>query len=470
MKYYLGIDLGTTGTKTLLFNESGEVLGKGYQGYGLITPADNIYEQSPTAWYDAVITSVKLATSELDGEIAGLSVSAQGGSFVFCDVDGEGNLIPLTNAITWLDKRAGAEAEELKTEVAKYSSIKLGAGSALAKILWFKKHKPEVLQKTKLILSTSDYIYYMLTGKAVIDYTSAAMMSAFDNDNLCWNKNLLDLVGLKVEQFPKVLTAGDLIGFAGDKFLNDANLKGEIKVYCGLHDQFAASLGANYFSNNDLIVSTGTTWVVFARNDKKLSGIFSARKHPDGGYGYFNSAISSGTVLEWTKNTYGIAYKEIDALAEQREIDPNLMVYPFISGNGGYRGSNRFSYSIEGASFKHEKGDIFRATMEGVAFEIKQIVNAYLESGFEINNVIVTGGATRSSIWMQILSDVLGRKLYLSEQADGCCFGAYSVAKKGELGSYDRFEFTGKTVDPNVQNNKIYISKFEKYNKILQNK
>ena len=470
MKYYLGIDLGTTGTKTLLFNEKGEVLGKGYKGYGLITPEANIYEQSPEAWYDAVIESIKLATAKFDGEIEGASVSAQGGSFAFCDVDANGNLIPLTNAVTWLDKRAGVEAEELKEEVSKVSKSKLGPGSVLAKFLWFKKHKPEVIENTKLILSTSDYVYYKLTGKAVIDYTSAAMMGAFDNDNLTWNEDLLSIVGLDKSVFPSILKAGDLIGVANDDFMKKVGLKGNLKIYCGLHDQFAASLGANYFSNGDLIVSTGTTWVIFARNEEKKSGIFAGRRHPDGGYGYFISAISSGTVLEWTKNTYGIPYKEIDELAENAEIDENLMVFPFISGNGNYRGINKLAYGIEGASFKNEKGDIFRATMEGVSFEVKYIVDLYKEAGFNINNVIVTGGATRSAIWMQILSDVLGEKLYLSEQADGCCFGAYSVAKKGELGSFDRFEFSGKTVEPNLENTKKYANKFKKYNEILKNK
>lgn len=470
MKYYLGIDLGTTGTKTLLFNEKGEVLGKGYKGYGLITPEENIYEQSPEAWYDAVIESVKLATADFDGEIEGASVSAQGGSFTFCDLDGSDNLIPLTNAVTWLDKRAGVEAEELQEEVSKVSSIKLGAGSVIAKILWFKKYKPEVIKNTKLILSTSDYIYYKLTGNAVIDYTSAAMMGMFDNDNLCWNESLLSIVGLDKSVFPKILKAGDLIGVANKDFMEKTGLKGTLKLYCGLHDQFSASLGANYFSNGDLIVSTGTTWVVFARNEEKKSGIFSGRRHPDGGYGYFISAISSGTVLEWTKNNYGIPYKEIDDLAELCEIDENLMVFPFISGNGAYRGANKLSYGVERVSFKHQKGDVFRATMEGVAFEIKYIVDLYKEAGFNINNVIVTGGATRSGIWMQILSDVLGEKLYLSEQADGCCFGAYSVAKKGESGSFERFDFTGKTVEPNSQNTEKYANKFKKYNQILKNK
>ena len=196
MKYYLGIDLGTTGTKTLLLDEDGKVLGKGYKGYNLITPKENFYEQSPNDWYDAVLETVRLSTVNFIENISALSVSAQGGSFVFCDVDEKGELIPLTNAITWLDRRAGLEAKELSEKAFEFLSVKLGAGSVLAKVLWVKKYYPDILRKTKLILSTSDYIYYKLTGRAVIDYTSAAMMGFFDNDNFCYNDKLLELFGL----------------------------------------------------------------------------------------------------------------------------------------------------------------------------------------------------------------------------------------------------------------------------------
>ena len=113
MKFYLGIDLGTTGTKTILFDENGKVLGKGYKGYDLITPKDGFFEQNAEDWYDAVVESTKQAIVGFDGEIDGVSFSAQGGSFLFVDVDNKGNVIPLTNAITWMDKRADKEAVEL---------------------------------------------------------------------------------------------------------------------------------------------------------------------------------------------------------------------------------------------------------------------------------------------------------------------------------------------------------------------
>lgn len=467
MKFYLGIDLGTTGTKTILFDENGKVLGKGYKGYDLITPKDGFFEQNAEDWYDAVVESTKQAIVGFDGEIDGVSFSAQGGSFLFVDVDESGNVIPLTNAITWMDKRADKEAVELNKIATDISGKKFGASSMVAKYLWFKNNTPKVYKKAKYVLSTSDYIYMRLTGKAVIDYTSAAMMGVYDPDTNDYSEKMIKLAGLSLENFPKIVQTGEYIGGANEEFKAKTGLRGKVSVYVGLHDQFAASLGANYFSSKDVIVSTGTTWVVFARNDEKIKGNFAYRKHPAGDYGYFNSAISSGTVYNWEKNLFGISYKEMDELASQKEIDENLLVYPFVSGNGGYRGQNVLSYSIKNANFKHEKGDIFRATMEGVAFEIKQIINIYKRCGFDIGNIIVTGGATRSDVWMKILSDVLGQKLYLSEQADGCCFGAYSVVKKGVDGDFARFEFNGKTVEPTAQNVSKYIEKFDLYNKNL---
>lgn len=462
MKYYLGIDLGTTGTKSMLFDDNANVIGKGYKGYNLITECENFYEQDAEDWYTAVIDSVKDAIANFKGEVSGISISAQGGSFLLCDIDKDNNIIPLTNAITWLDKRASCETNELYDSVYNQTGVKLSNGAVLSKLLWLKKNKSEEFNKTKLVLSTSDYIYYKLTKKAVIDYTSGAMMGVFDNENLCFSNELLSFVGLDDSKFPKVVCAGDFIGYVNDEFLSKTGLRGKISLYAGLHDQFAASLGSNYFSNNDIIISTGTTWVVFARNNNKVESAY-VRKHPDGGYGYFSSAVSSGTVLSWEKSLFDIDYKEMDSLAESCPFDEKLLCYPFISGNGAYRGENKLNFNLLNVNYTHSKGDIIKATMEGVAFEIKQIINSYEDSGFDIGKIIVTGGATRSDIWMKILSDVLGKDLYLSEQTDGCCYGAYSVCKKANTGAFERFEFLGKTVKSDKENNKKYQEKFKFY-------
>jgi sugar (pentulose or hexulose) kinase len=160
-------------------------------------------------------------------------------------------------------------------------------------------------------------------------------------------------------------------------------------------------------------------------------------------------------------------YDEINTEVPLRAFDDELLVYPFVSGNGAYRGANVLKYSVENASYNHDKFDVIKASMEGVAFEIRQIIDEYVKGGFKVKNIIVTGGATRSSVWMKILSTVLGRKLYLSEQTDGCCLGAYSVAKKGASGEFVTFEFNGKTVEPNNDLMGKYTDKFKRYNEFL---
>ena len=461
MKYYLGIDLGTTGTKTILFDENG-----GYESYELISPKENYFEQNAEDWYRAVVNTVRHATADFKGEIAAMSFSAQGGSFLFCDVV-NGEPKPLTSAVTWMDRRAKEEAEELNEVYFIKKGKPVDSSNMLAKYLWVKKNMKEAFENAKYVLSTSDYIYMKITGRAAIDYTSAAMMGVYNPNTESYDGELISLTGLKESHFPKIVKPGEFLGYANEKFLSDVGLSGKISVYAGLHDQFAASLGANYFSENDLIISTGTTWVAFARSKEKLQGKFAYRKHPAGDFGYFISAVSSGVVLEWEKSLFGLSYKELDELAKKRAIDENLLVYPFISGNGSYRGKNVLNFSVKGAEKRHERGDIFRATLEGVAFEIREIFNIYESAGFKLGNVIVTGGATRSDVWMQILSDVLGRELYLSDEADGCCFGAFSVAKRGEGEDFFKFKFNGKTVVPNEENAATYEKKFANYSENL---
>lgn len=463
MNYFLGIDIGTTGTKTILFDELGNSLGRGYKGYELITPYEKFYEQNAEDWYDAVVESTLVAVKNFSGKISGVSFSAQGGSFLLCDIDEKGELIPLTNAITWLDNRAEREFVKYSKKIEEITGSKYVVGSAIYRLLWIKDNQPDLYKKAKVILSTSDYVYYKLTKRLVVDYTSAAMMDLTDQSDVKYNKELLDFLDIDENKLPKLVEGGSEIDEIKGDFISRTGLNTGIILYCGVHDQFAASLGSNYFGDNDLIVSTGTTWVLFARNKNKIDGFFYCRKHPIGGYGYFNSAISSGTVISWEKDFFGIDYDELNKQVELSSFDKNLLVYPFIAGSGSYRNDNNLKFSIHNMNFTHGKGDVIKATMEGVSFEINEIIRIYENSGFDIGKIIVTGGATRSEPWMKILSNVLGRDLYLSEQVDGCCLGAYSLSKKGLSGQFVKFNFNGKIVKFDKDSNVNYQEKFKLY-------
>ncbi len=477
MKYYLGIDIGTTGTKSMLFDDNGVVVNRGYVPYDLISKKESWFEQNPEDWFVTVVESVKQALDGKDYDVEALSFSAQGGSFFLADIEKDNQVVPLTPALTWMDTRAKEEAEELtrtfKGKFNKITGIKSGAGTEACKIKWLSKNQKDVFSKTKIILTTSDYLYYKLTGKYVIDYTSAGMTGLFDIKNLCWNESILKAVNINKSMLPTLIKAGDYIGDVDKCVLTkmgiDENKK--VKVFCGAHDQYAANIGSNYFNENDLLISTGTTWVVFGKTQQLLTNEnFLICTHPDNGYGVICSAVSSGSVIEWETKVYSTTYKEIDLETAKREIDEDLFVYPFVSGNGPYRSKKSLNYSTHNLSFRHDKFDIIRASMEGVCFEIKEIISHFKKLGVKYDKIVLAGGATKSPIWMEILATVLGEEIYISNHADRCCFGAYLIAKKGITGNFGSFEFDGYTVKPNEKNTEKYQNKFKKYNKLINYK
>ena len=420
-KTYLGIDLGTTGTKSILFDEFNNELGRGYKGYPLISPFDSAFEQDPSEWAKAVIESVREAVNGQGDGVVSLSVSAQGGSFFFADIDENGKIIPLTNAFTWMDKRADKESAELLEKAPKdyfyfRTGSLLGSGSFPAKYLWLKKNNPEIIEKTKIILSTSDYIYYLLTGKFCIDYTSAYMMDVLNVKEKSYDSELLALLELDKNKLPALTNAAEIIGEILPEFAKELGINQNVKVVCGAHDQYAANVGSNYFGK-DLLISSGTTWVVFGRSEELAltKSHFASCVHPIENYGVFSSAVSSGVVIEWEKKLFSVDFEDMNREIPLREFQEELLVYPFISGSGGYRGNERQTFSIENAVFRYDKFDIIKATMEGVAFEIREIINQLKDSKIGQEKIIIAGGAVKSPAWMQILSNALGKEIYVSK-------------------------------------------------------
>lgn len=475
-KAYLGIDLGTTGTKSTLFDQFNNEIGRGYKGYELISPFDCAFEQNPLDWEDAVIESVKGAIGNLDSKVVSLSVSAQGGSFFFADIDKDGKIIPLTNAFTWMDKRATLESEELNSKIEKdyfyyRTGSRLGAGSFPAKYLWLKKHNPEIIEKTKIILSTSDYIYYLMTGKFCIDYTSSYMMDVFNVKEKGYDSELLGLIGLSEDKLPPLMQAGEVIGEMLPEFAEKLGINKGVKVVCGAHDQYAANIGSNYFDGS-LLISSGTTWVVFGRSEELAltNSHFASCVHPIKNYGVFSSAVSSGVVIEWERKLFSVDFEDMNREIPLRDFQEDLLVYPFISGSGGYREEKSLSYSIENAIFRYDKFDIIKATMEGVAFEIREIISCLKKSKIEQDKIIIAGGAVKSPAWMQILANVLGQEIYISNKPDRCCYGAYSIARYGVDREFITFEFDGKVAYPQKELVEKYNQKFIKYSKKFMDK
>ncbi len=462
---FVGIDVGTTGTKTII-SEDGKVLGKGYKGYGLITPFVGAFEQDGNAWYDAVVESVRTAIGQAGADgIKAVSVSAQGGSFFPARLlDGAK---PLCNAFTWMDVRAEKEFEYLKTIISpqdfyKITGWRLSPSSMICKVLWLKNNIPELFDCAEIFFTTSDYVYYKLTGKMVIDYTSAAMTGLYDITTSDWNDTLLTAVGLDRNKLPTLTKCGTIIGEILPEECKKLGLNNNTILVCGAHDQYCASIGTGTVGKDDILISTGTTWVVFGKGEKlKFTDSFIAPcSHPDGGYGLISSAVSSGTVMEWLKTQLDLPYKEIDDGVENSSPNKNLLFYPFVSGCGEYRQDKNITAGIVGFDFGHNKFDIVRSAMEGVAFEIKLILSEFAKAEINPSKIIVAGGATASAPWMKILSAVLGKNLLLTEEKDLCPLGALKIAQKAMNGCYDNNNLRVKEVVCDENLKEFYQSKY----------
>lgn len=466
MDKFIGIDVGTTGTKSILADSDMNILSKGYLAYPLITPFTGAFEQDPDDWFLTTVESLKQAIKEDVKDVKGISVSAQGGSFFPADKDG----IKLYNALTWLDVRSNAQAEKisLKIEPERFYEItgwRLSPSSMICKLLWLKENQKEIYEKADTFFTTSDYVYYKLTGKKVIDYTSAAMTGLFDIHTCDWNEELLSIVGLSKDRLPTLMPCGTVIGTLIPSIAKQLGLSENVKVICGAHDQYAGAIGSGTVKKNDILISTGTTWVVFGNGDAPCTGEshISPCPHPAGGYGLISSAVSSGTVMEWLKREFNLSYAEIADGVSKTNPDENLIFYPFVSGCGEYRKEKNVCASVLGLTMRHSKYDIIRSAMEGVAFEIKIILSEFEKSGVIADKIIVSGGATSSKEWMEILSTVLEKDILITEEKDICPLGAVVIAEKTiSNGSYKHTDNVKKVVC-NKDLFEFYRQKFERY-------
>lgn len=463
---YLGIDIGTTGTKSVVADSCGRPLKKGHYEYSLSTPFAGAFEQNPNKWYKGTVESVRQALKGLNRiEVKAVSLSAQGGSF-FVAENKDGEFFPITDAYTWMDIRAEDVFNKISEEISpeefyKITGWRLSSSSMFCKLLWLKKNAPEIFKRADMFFTTSDYIYYKLTGKTVIDYTGAALTGLFDVNTKKWSERLLGLVGISEKQLPTLMQAGREIGNLKTEAAEETGLTTEVTAICGVHDQYAVSIASGTASKNDIFISAGTTWVVFGISEELhfSKKFLSPCPHPFGGYGVIGSAVSSGTVMEWMRKQFGVSFEEIEEQASNRETDCGLMVYPFITGCGDYRDDKDVGAAIIGLSFKHDKFDVIRASMEGVAFEIKTLLCEFEKSGVKVERIKIAGGGAKSELWVKILASVLEKEIFVLSEKDACALGAAVLASKNLSADI----LSGKIVVPDVKLTKIYKEKYLRY-------
>ncbi|MCD6593186.1 hypothetical protein J7L00_03785 [Candidatus Bathyarchaeota archaeon] len=489
----LGIDVGTTRVKAFLFDLENGRRYFSYRNCNLILSKSGYVEQDPRqilAETKNVIRDVmKLAADRVN--VISLSFSSQGGTLIPLDEHGK----PVCNAITWMDRRAHRENSILKERFGEdFFYLKTGwrllGCLPLLQIYWLKKNKPDLFKKIRKFAFVGDYIAYEFSGEWVIDPPSAAITMLYNIRDGVWDEELLEIVDISEDQLPKIRDSGEKIGFVSQQVRKELNLHGdEIIVSNGGHDQYCASLGAGCLNEGDLLLSGGTAWVLLLTSSRL---IFDTRTYISPGrhvirnkWGLLSSISAAGAGVNWLKDLLshlsGEEFTEkrfFEILEEEaREIPPGcegIFFTPHFTGSGAPFWEKSLRASILGLSLHHKAAHIFRALMEGIGFEVLLNMECFERLGVKIKSVNMIGGASRSRIWPQILSNIINHTISIPMIREAACVGAAILAGRGG-GVFKSYEEGVKNliteishVHPVEAESKKYQEIFHSYQKLYE--
>ena len=481
-QYLLGIDVGTTGTKTLLFSADGELLGHAYRPYALHTPQVGYSEQNAEDWWNAVCETVRevCADPEIGKAVAAISLSLQGGTMVAVDKD----MKPVRPAMVWNDGRGAAQMEAYIREVGEAETMyqktgwRLGKSMLVVESRWMRDNEPELFEKTAMFLSVPDYISMKMTGIPAIDMSDAGNNQFANIRTGSYDPELLKFSGVTEAQLPKLVRSGDVIGNLTEEAAQALGLSTDTVLVAGAHDQYAVALGAGALKDGDILIGSGTCWVVTAIGDEPAfeTGLAQSISAVPGKWGSLLSLSSGGVCLEWWRRNLTVApdgsllpFDVInEEVAKRKAAEDGLFFYPF-SGNAA-PGRKFSKASFIGLDLSHDRFDIARAIMEGVAFQAIWMMESFKTKPSK-EGLKLAGGASKSALWCQMVADIANLPVRIPEVADLACVGAAILAGTG-CGIYPNVEegykclaVRERVIQPDPARAEMYAKLYEQYKK-----
>ena len=493
MSYILGIDIGTSGTKTVLFKEDGTPVSSATYEYPLYTPQNGYAEQDPLDWWNATVNGIKSVLSQSNvpaEEIKGIGLSGQMHGLVM--LDAENNVI--RNSIIWCDQRTSAEVNEITEKVGAKRIVEITANPAItgftaAKILWVKNNEPENYEKTRHILLPKDYIRFMLTGEYATEVSDASGMQLLDIPKRQWSDEVLTKLGIDKSLLAKVYESPEITGTLTKQVAELTGLAESTIVVGGAGDNAAAAVGTGVVEDGKAFTTIGSSGVVFAHTD-------NIAIDPKGRVHTFCCAVpnawhvmgvtqSAGLSLKWfrdnlawgemeTSLNMGVdPYYIMDKQAERVPIGANRLLYlPYLNGERTPHLDPNARGVFFGLCTMHKKSDMLRAVMEGVSYSLRDCVEVMAEMGISVNDMMATGGGGSSPLWRQMLADLYSCQVKTTLNKEGPALGVALLAAVG-AGIYDSVQEACKEVikpdkiqDPIAENSAEYDKVYRMYTKL----
>ena len=465
MKLIAGLDVGTTGCKVTVFTAEGENLGREYRDYPVRRDVD-AQEIDAVSLAECVRDCVRAAKARF-GRIEAMGVTSFGEAFVLVDSEG----VPLRPILLCTDARGAEECREFcgrfgtgrATEI---SGVKPSESYSFPKLMWVKAHEPDVYARARYVMLVEDYVIFLLTGNRAIDFSLAARTAAFDIRRLCWSDEILSAAGLDAAMFSRPVPTGEVAGVDADG----------MKVVAGGHDQVACAVGAGVFEPGVAAEGAGTVECV----TPVFADIPDTTRFQDDNYcvvPYFGNYVSyaysytGGELLRWCKDA--ICRRDHAEMQSGAYDGPTgLLVLPHFAGaatpymDSGSRGA------IVGLTLATTDRDIYLASMEAVAYEMRLNMERLADSGVRFERLVATGGGAKSKLWMQIKADVLALPFDTLETEDAGTVGCAMMAGVA-AGAFADLRAAAKvmvkrtgTFEPNAEMHAMYSAVYKRYKKL----
>ena len=471
---YIGIDLGTSAVKMLLMNEKGEIRRIVSREYPLYFPHPGWSEQSPDDWMKAVRDGMpELLEGEDASQVAGIGAGGQMHGLVVLDENDQ----VLRPAILWNDGRTQEETDYLNQVIGKEKlSACTGniafAGFTAPKILWMKKNEPELFAKIAKIMLPKDYVNYMLTGVHCTDYSDASGMLLLDVKNKCWSKEMLEICDITEEQMPKLFESFETVGCLKKEVAEELGLPETVRVVAGAGDNAAAAIGTATVGEGTCNISLGTSGTIFisSRSFRVDDGnALHAFAHADGGYHLMGCMLSAASCNHWwvKEILHAESFDEEQSAITDDGLGAQHVYYlPYLMGERAPHNDANARSCFLGMTMDTTREDMTQAVMEGVAFGMKDSLEAAKAMGITVSRSMVCGGGAKSPLWRKIFANVLNLELDVPETEQGPGYGGAVLAAVacGEFKTVE--EAVGKLVkvtDPVVPDPAIAARYEEKY-------
>ncbi|MGB3299641.1 MAG: gluconokinase [Phormidesmis sp.] len=443
-EYILGIDIGTTSTKVVLFAIDGKIVGQHSMGYPLLSPKADVQEQDPEAIYQAVVQSVKAVVSQYPDQakgMIGLSFSTVMHSLII--VDGKGT--PLTNSITWADRRSAPWASKLRQQCDAHSlyqrtGMPIHPMSPLVKLMWLRYEQSELFNRAAKFISIKEYVIYRWFERHVVDYSIANATGLFNMAALDWDEEALAIAGVNRAQLSQLVPTTHVLSPMSLEAASSMGIPADMPVIIGASDGVLANLGVGAIASDTVAITVGTsgavrTMIDHPQTDEKERLFCYALTENHWVIG--GSTNNGGIALRWVRdtladtevNTANLLQKDAyDLLTEIAATIPagseGLIFHPYLAGERAPLWDTNARGSFFGLGLNHTKAHIIRAVLEGIVYNLYSILTALQDVAGPAKSIWATGGFAHSALWRQMLADVFDQTVTIPESNEGSCFGA----------------------------------------------